>query len=242
MDQINSSLNPPILPEIPVDQSSTPSSSNKHVLIILLIVFIVILFSLLIYIFVKLQTPSQIPVVSPTLIIQTTPTPDPTANWKTYINQDYKFLIKYPNDWTPYTCIRNETQKENNEVSCENNVFTLMQNDLLFIEFTSTDGSFKLLVSKDLPIFSPSSSSNENNTSSMAGATSNIVNLPDVNIGGVISKKTSATGPASVTTFITTRNNNLIYNFSMSEIYWDKNAGQKINKIYEKILASFKFL
>lgn len=44
--------------------------------------------------------------VSPTNIVQpsptNTPTPieDPTANWKTYINEKLKFSIKYPTSWT----------------------------------------------------------------------------------------------------------------------------------------------
>jgi len=31
--------------------------------------------------------------------VTATPTPDPTANWKRYINSKYSYSIKYPNDW-----------------------------------------------------------------------------------------------------------------------------------------------
>lgn len=35
-------------------------------------------------------------------VIQPTPSPlpDPTANWKTYINSKYNYSVKYPNNWT----------------------------------------------------------------------------------------------------------------------------------------------
>lgn len=35
----------------------------------------------------------------PTLSKTATPTPDPTANWKTYTNNEMGFTIKYPSDW-----------------------------------------------------------------------------------------------------------------------------------------------
>lgn len=38
------------------------------------------------------------PVVSPK-VTRPTPTPDPTANWKTYTNEKYHFEFKYPPNW-----------------------------------------------------------------------------------------------------------------------------------------------
>jgi hypothetical protein len=43
----------------------------------------------------KVIYPTSLPITS----ITETPTVDPTANWKTYTNSTYKFLIKYPNNW-----------------------------------------------------------------------------------------------------------------------------------------------
>jgi hypothetical protein len=38
-------------------------------------------------------------ILKPTPIATSTPTPDPTANWKTYVNTKYNFSLKYPNEW-----------------------------------------------------------------------------------------------------------------------------------------------
>ncbi len=43
------------------------------------------------------QTPT--PTVTTTVIKTTSPTVDPTANWKTYSNQTYGYEVKYPNNW-----------------------------------------------------------------------------------------------------------------------------------------------
>ncbi len=42
------------------------------------------------------------PVIPPKdpVIYEATPTPDPTADWKTYINPDKLYQLKYPADWT----------------------------------------------------------------------------------------------------------------------------------------------
>ena len=41
------------------------------------------------------------PVLQPTPspVAETTPSPDPTANWKTYKDEKYKYEFRYPNDW-----------------------------------------------------------------------------------------------------------------------------------------------
>jgi len=44
----------------------------------------------------KKQTPTV--VVPP--VIEPTPTPDPTADWKTYTNSEYGYSIKYPTSFT----------------------------------------------------------------------------------------------------------------------------------------------
>lgn len=43
-----------------------------------------------------LSTPNP----TPTPVITTSPAPDPTANWKTYTDDKFKFSIKYPSNWT----------------------------------------------------------------------------------------------------------------------------------------------
>ncbi len=43
---------------------------------------------------------SVVTYVTPTITqVSPTPTPDPTANWKTYTSEDTSFSFKYPSDW-----------------------------------------------------------------------------------------------------------------------------------------------
>ena len=186
-------------------------------------------------------TTNPYPIATPSII------PTLTENWQTYINQDYKFLIKYPNNWTIRTCSNNGVLDEQGFMGCsgnkgENNLTSLNPNDLIFIEIFPIDqtASFELMVSKDIQSPSPTIASTQNNEKG-PGVLSGIKSLPDVIIGGVVSKKVTATGPGNVTTIITTKDNNLIYRFSMDEIYWDKSEGDKIDEIYNNILTSFKF-
>lgn len=39
--------------------------------------------------------------LTPTPVVVVTPTAEPTANWKTYINTKLGFSLKYPQDWDP---------------------------------------------------------------------------------------------------------------------------------------------
>jgi len=49
------------------------------------------------------STPTPTPKTSPITVVATpselTPTPDPTADWKTYTNTKYGYSIKYPSNW-----------------------------------------------------------------------------------------------------------------------------------------------
>lgn len=78
-------------------QNTTTSVSKKIFLMGLGVVFLIILSFVVTYLILKSQTPSQTPVISPSLLIEATPTPDLTANWKTFQN---KYIIfKYPSTW-----------------------------------------------------------------------------------------------------------------------------------------------
>lgn len=103
MEQTSPLPNPPVLTETPINPLVNSSSSNKSVLIVLLVIFFAVLSSLITYLLVKSQTSFQTPVASPTPIVQTSPapTPDPTADWKTYKNEKYGFQIKYHPDLNP---------------------------------------------------------------------------------------------------------------------------------------------
>lgn len=46
------------------------------------------------------QQQTKLPGILSQPTTQSSPTPDPTANWKTYTSEKYGFSIKYPNDWS----------------------------------------------------------------------------------------------------------------------------------------------
>jgi hypothetical protein len=56
-------------------------------------------------------SPPSISQVSPTATLIPTAIPDPTADWKTYRNEKYKFSFKYPINWSIY----DNTQKANSK-------------------------------------------------------------------------------------------------------------------------------
>lgn len=75
------------------------SKKAKIVLIVFAVAFVAAISSASAYFFAKSR--GQTPVTSPTPIAQASPTPDETANWKTYKNQDLLFSIKYPDNLNP---------------------------------------------------------------------------------------------------------------------------------------------
>ena len=96
MEQTNPLPDSPMLSEVPIKQPVSSSSPNKSILIILSVILLVVLSSLVTYLFVKSQTPSQKPTIPPAPLVQTSPTPDTTANWETYTDPGRIFEIKYP--------------------------------------------------------------------------------------------------------------------------------------------------
>jgi hypothetical protein len=101
----------PPLPQQPINSIPHPKSKFK---IILLIIFLLLIVGggvyllgtnkiILISKYFQKPTPTSVP-KSPT------PTPDPTANWKTYSNKEYGFEIKYPNTWSQKEFVSNPNQ------------------------------------------------------------------------------------------------------------------------------------
>lgn len=103
-------------PSQPEKQSSTPVQSNQssnlapsslNNWIKFLVIFLVLaVLGLGRYVFLgkkENKTIMQNPrtSVSPT-IVQPSPVPDPTANWKTYTNTSLGFNLKYPAEWVNY--------------------------------------------------------------------------------------------------------------------------------------------
>jgi len=99
-------INCPVCPPCPVPPKTKPGKAFLKVLflfILALILAAVILIgsgfqivrkeSLLDLWLARNQAPT------PATIVKPTPTPDPTADWKTYTNSQYSFLIKYPDDY-----------------------------------------------------------------------------------------------------------------------------------------------
>lgn len=62
------------------------------------------------------ETPLPIVKVSPTPAIPT-PIPDLTANWLTYVNKDYQYEFKYPNEWNIQDKTKNFIQILNYDIN-----------------------------------------------------------------------------------------------------------------------------
>lgn len=115
--------------ELTTVQSSEKISSKLWFKILSIFIGILIVIGLFgnIYLLLKNQKPpatSKTPAI-PTQIIAT-PTPDPTANWKTYRDEKYEIEFKYPPGWQveltgdegsdEYPVISDEKNDENNFV------------------------------------------------------------------------------------------------------------------------------
>ncbi len=102
MPQPQVPVNPvPVAPS-PVLSTQPPSPKIFPLNLILIILIIVVIFSTVIMSAVKNQANKQTPKPSPQTSIKPsspltpTPTTDPTANWKTYKDEKYKFQFRYP--------------------------------------------------------------------------------------------------------------------------------------------------
>jgi hypothetical protein len=98
----------PMVVQIPTPAKS-PSAKSKNILIISLLTFIM-LPSLSVtgfFIYQNMPLKNQISQTTPTPFTSPKPTAeagDPTANWKTYTNNSYHYLISYPSDFSVITC------------------------------------------------------------------------------------------------------------------------------------------
>jgi len=99
-------IQPPVQPvqPQPVDQpvNVPPQTKSSSKLLVIIGVLAVLLLTLGSGYYV-LQSQTQKPTPSPTLVSTVSPSPapttDPTANWKTYKNSKYGFEVQYPTDW-----------------------------------------------------------------------------------------------------------------------------------------------
>lgn len=95
------------------------------------------------------QTPQPAPQVSVQPAVSSTPTPDETANWKTYTNKTYGFSIKYPSDlevedkssqFPPFTIfITDKTKQVPSEGGSKINLYA-------FVEIKSSNSSLMYYV------------------------------------------------------------------------------------------------
>ncbi len=98
----NEKIIPPPSPAPVVEQTPpvSPTAPKKFNRIIIFLIFFVVIAIVGIGAY-ALGTKNQpkTPTSSPVAVIQPTPTPDLTANWKTYTDDKYKFSFKYPDSW-----------------------------------------------------------------------------------------------------------------------------------------------
>lgn len=95
----DSSVQPPSSPTTPSPMPETPQStkSSYHPHIIGFVTLIVI-FGLG-YFFGTKQLNHSEPIPSPAVSASPVISPDPTANWKTYKNDEQEFELRYPDEW-----------------------------------------------------------------------------------------------------------------------------------------------
>lgn len=87
-------------PLIPIQSPPTPSHSHKRLKILLIIFVFLFLTTMGVFAYQIYQAnrqASQAPIIQPPT--SSSPTPHETAEWKTYTNEEYKFMFKYPSNW-----------------------------------------------------------------------------------------------------------------------------------------------
>lgn len=93
----------PMQPPSPSASSATPAQLPPHnpkkvMMIVIAVIIIIVIGAAAFFFMMKKPTPAA-KTTNPVVVKSApTPTPDPTANWLTYITKDYSFI--YPSDWT----------------------------------------------------------------------------------------------------------------------------------------------
>ncbi|MEK7112845.1 MAG: hypothetical protein AAB875_06050 [Patescibacteria group bacterium] len=88
------------VPIAPTPEPVPTPQKPKNFLLIGMVALVLILIASTGYLaFQNYQLRKQISQLQISPVPTSTATPDPTANWKTYINSEYKYSIKYPPDW-----------------------------------------------------------------------------------------------------------------------------------------------
>ncbi len=93
-EQTTEVVKEPIRPEV----VSEAQPSKSYLKIVLLVVLGLIILAGAVYAGVTIGKKQSPPEVIPQ-VIETSPTPDETANWQTYRNEKYGFEFKYPQNW-----------------------------------------------------------------------------------------------------------------------------------------------
>jgi len=99
----NQTPEPVVLPETPEDtpvNSVVEQKKKPWVKIVILLIVILLVCTGLVFAGMEIQKRQAATLPTPSLVAIATPTPDPTASWKTYISAKYGYSIKYPNNVT----------------------------------------------------------------------------------------------------------------------------------------------
>ena len=89
--------------------------------------------------------------MNPPLLLTTSPTPNETAEWKTYRNEEYGFEFQYPTDWNVQTATPTEQEETEFVVSAEINlkskeVYTFTKP---WMEFYSIYPAFQVFIKRE---------------------------------------------------------------------------------------------
>ena len=93
----------PTAPPVLEQPSQSKPKLSKWIIAVVVVLLLLIVGGVSAYVLNKNSMKKVLPSPTPVAIVSQTPTvtltPNPTANWKAYTNNDYKFSFQYPSDW-----------------------------------------------------------------------------------------------------------------------------------------------
>jgi len=210
---------PSNLPSQPLPKNKPQSSflTNKLFLITLVLLFLFAIVYSGIYISLNSRM-NQITKANPTstIVLQPSLTPNKTANWKTYRNDEFGFEVKYPSGWFAY---------DDRNFPCEYALFSRKQiSDCRFADYIPADF---YVFKTDLYNPFPKSLPNQIYTPFILDGEKGVINFATE----------QSDGPRAKNTTILVNHNGYGYMITFLNIDYQGNHEQ----VFDQILSTFKF-